>query len=85
MLVVSAEWTYQGLPCAAAFKGVIGEGLLTNEGAFSHLRQRRDMASHARLPFRIAEYTRSMVAYDQMANTWSALKPATSTRNDASD
>ena len=50
-------------------KTLLGEGLLTSEGAF-HLRQRR-MIQPAFHRTRIADYARSMVEFaDQMAQTW---------------
>ena len=50
-------------------KTLLGEGLLTSEGAF-HLRQRR-MIQPAFHRTRIAEYARSMVEFaDQMSRSW---------------
>src|SRR5438445_13679766 len=68
LLVVSADKFIKGRALQRA-KGLLGEGLLTSEGA-AHLRQRR-MIQPAFHRARIAEYARSMVEYvDKMADDW---------------
>src|SRR5258708_2766062 len=68
MLVVNADKFVKGRALQRA-KGLLGEGLLTSEGAY-HLRQRR-MIQPAFHRVRIAEYARSMVEYaDRMADDW---------------
>ncbi len=68
MLVVNAHKFIKGRALQRS-KVLLGNGLLTNEGA-DHLRQRR-MIQPAFHRARIAEYARSMVMYaDQMADSW---------------
>jgi cytochrome P450 len=68
VLVVNAHKFHKGRALKRA-KALLGEGLLTNEGA-SHLRQRR-MIQPAFHRQRIAEYTKSMVDFaDKMSNEW---------------
>jgi cytochrome P450 len=68
VLVVSADKFVKGRALQRT-KSLLGNGLLTNEGA-SHLRQRR-MIQPAFHRTRIAEYSRSMVdAAERMVDTW---------------
>ena len=68
LLVVSADKFVKGRALQRS-KTLLGEGLLTSEGA-AHLRQRR-MIQPAFHRARIAEYARSMVEYaDKMADGW---------------
>src|SRR5258706_4850372 len=68
LLVVNADKFVKGRALQRA-KVLLGEGLLTSEGA-DHLRQRR-MIQPAFHRTRIAEYARSMVEYaDRMSNEW---------------
>ena len=68
MLVVHAHKFIKGRALQRS-KVLLGDGLLTNEGA-NHLRQRR-MIQPAFHRARIAEYTRSMVSYaEKMADGW---------------
>ena len=68
LFVVNAEKFVKGRALQRS-KALLGEGLLTNEGA-AHLRQRR-MIQPAFHRNRIAEYARSMVEYaDRKANSW---------------
>ncbi len=68
LLVVNADKFVKGRALQRA-KVLLGEGLLTSEGA-AHLRQRR-MIQPAFHRDRIAEYSRSMVEYsDKMASEW---------------
>jgi len=69
VLVVNAHKFHKGRALKRA-KALLGEGLLTNEGA-EHLRQRR-MIQPAFHRQRIAEYARSMVEFgEKMSNEWS--------------
>ncbi|MEP6944560.1 MAG: cytochrome P450 [Acidobacteriota bacterium] len=69
IFVVHAEKFVKGRALQRA-KVLLGDGLLTNEGA-AHLRQRR-MIQPAFHRTQIAEYARSMVEYgDRMAAAWS--------------
>jgi cytochrome P450 len=69
LLVVNAHKFIKGRALQRA-KGLLGEGLLTSEGA-AHLRQRR-MMQPAFHRLRIAEYARSMVEFgDKMSGSWS--------------
>lgn len=68
LLVVNADKFIKGRALQRS-KTLLGEGLLTSEGA-AHLRQRR-MIQPAFHRARIAEYARSMVEYaDKMADGW---------------
>ncbi|MEP7074814.1 MAG: cytochrome P450 [Acidobacteriota bacterium] len=68
VFVVNANKFVKGRALQRA-KGLLGEGLLTSEGA-SHLRQRR-MIQPAFHRARIAEYARDMVVYgERMSNLW---------------
>ena len=68
VLVVNAHKFIKGRALQRS-RVLLGNGLLTNEGA-DHLRQRR-MIQPAFHRARIAEYARSMVIYaDQMADSW---------------
>ena len=68
MLVVNAHKFVKGRALQRS-KVLLGDGLLTNEGA-DHLRQRR-MIQPAFHRTRIAEYARSMVVFaGQMAESW---------------
>src|SRR5215207_2357039 len=68
LFVVNAHKFMKGRALQRA-KNLLGEGLLTSEGAF-HLRQRR-MIQPAFHRSRIAEYAESMVGFgDRMANEW---------------
>ncbi len=68
VLVVNADKYIKGRALQRS-KRLLGNGLLTNEGA-DHLRQRR-MIQPAFHRTRIAEYARSMVSYsEKMAETW---------------
>src|SRR5258707_8400929 len=68
LLVVNADKFVKGRALQRA-KVLLGEGLLTSEGA-AHLRKRR-MIQPAFHRTRIAEYARSMVEYaDRMSNEW---------------
>ena len=68
MFVVNAHKFIKGRALQRS-KVLLGNGLLTNEGP-DHLRQRR-MIQPAFHRARIAEYSRSMVAYaDKMADSW---------------
>lgn len=68
LFVVNADKFVKGRALQRS-KVLLGEGLLTNEGA-AHLRQRR-MIQPAFHRSRIAEYARSMVEYaDKTADSW---------------
>jgi cytochrome P450 len=68
LLVVNAHKFVKGRALQRA-KTLLGNGLLTSEGAF-HLRQRRMMQPSFHRD-RIAEYARVMTAFaDEMANEW---------------
>ncbi|HTK37696.1 MAG TPA: cytochrome P450 [Pyrinomonadaceae bacterium] len=68
VLVVNAHKFHKGRALKRA-KALLGEGLLTNEGA-EHLRQRR-MIQPAFHRQRIAEYARSMVEFgEKMSDEW---------------
>ena len=68
LLVVNADKFVKGRALQRS-KTLLGEGLLTSEGAY-HLKQRR-MIQPAFHRTRIAEYARSMVEYaDKMADDW---------------
>ena len=68
VFVVNANKFVKGRALQRA-KSLLGEGLLTSEGA-SHLRQRR-MIQPAFHKTRIAEYARDMVEYgERMSNVW---------------
>lgn len=68
LFVVNAHKFMKGRALQRA-KNLLGEGLLTSEGAF-HLRQRR-MIQPAFHKSRIADYAESMVEFaDRMADTW---------------
>ena len=69
MFVVNADKFRKGRALQRS-RAMLGNGLLTNEGA-AHLRQRR-MIQPAFHRNRIAEYAKSMVEYaDKTANSWS--------------
>ena len=69
VLVVNHNKYHKGRALKRA-KALLGEGLLTNEGA-EHLRQRR-MIQPAFHRQRIAEYAKSMVEFgEKMSNEWS--------------
>ena len=69
LFVVNAHKFMKGRALQRA-KNLLGEGLLTSEGA-AHLRQRR-MIQPAFHRARIAEYAESMVEFaDKMSNAWS--------------
>ena len=69
LLVVNADKFVKGRALQRT-KVLLGDGLLTNEGA-AHLRQRR-MIQPSFHRNRIAEYARSMVEYgEKTANSWS--------------
>ena len=69
LFVVNAHKFFKGRALQRA-KTLLGEGLLTSEGA-AHLRQRR-MIQPAFHRSRIAEYARSMVEYaERMSESWS--------------
>jgi cytochrome P450 len=68
LFVVNAHKFMKGRALQRA-KNLLGQGLLTSEGAF-HLRQRR-MIQPAFHRTRIADYAKSMVSFaDRMANSW---------------